>query len=261
MFERRRRRAGREIKRAERGIERTLRDNPLALGAVAIAVGAAIGLALPHTPVEDEWMGQAKERLVRRAEGAAGAAIETAERKVGQLTSGEGEGERGEDSGQLEQRPVRMTGGARAARSAPESLIFRVLALVALRGRVGRFMARAFPKKPPAPFNATPLDYTEKTAAVQSYLPEIINGVAATMSHFFKNTRDMIRGSRPDPVTERWADGITTISYPEQKRPYPERFRGVHRLTARDDKSVRCVACLCCSTACPAQCIYIEAGE
>jgi NADH-quinone oxidoreductase subunit I len=62
-------------------------------------------------------------------------------------------------------------------------------------------------------------------------------------------------------VTQRWEDGITTISYPEQKRPYPERFRGVHRLTTREDDSPRCVACLCCSTACPAQCIYIEAGE
>ena len=122
-------------------------------------------------------------------------------------------------------------------------------------------MARAFPKKPPAPTNAAALPYVEKTATVQSYLPEIVKGIGTTMKHFFKNTRDMLRGERPDPVTERWAEGITTISYPEQRRPYPERFRGIHRLTTREDNSVRCVACLCCSTACPAQCIYIEAGE
>jgi NADH-quinone oxidoreductase subunit I len=81
------------------------------------------------------------------------------------------------------------------------------------------------------------------------------------MKHFFENTREMIRGKRPDPVLDRFDDGITTISYPEQKRPYPERFRGIHRLTTREDASMRCVACLCCSTACPAQCIFIEAGE
>ena len=85
--------------------------------------------------------------------------------------------------------------------------------------------------------------------------------MGVSMRHFFENTREMVRGKRPDPVLERFDDGITTISYPEQKRPYPERFRGVHRLTTRDDGSMRCVACLCCSTACPAQCIYIEAGE
>jgi NADH-quinone oxidoreductase subunit I len=118
-----------------------------------------------------------------------------------------------------------------------------------------------FPKKPAAPINAKPVPYAPKDLEVKSYLPEIFRGVGVSMRHFFDNTREMIRGKRPDPVLDRYDDGITTISYPEQKRPYPERFRGVHRLTQREDGSPRCVACLCCSTACPAQCIFIEAGE
>jgi NADH-quinone oxidoreductase subunit I len=119
----------------------------------------------------------------------------------------------------------------------------------------------AFPKKPAAKLNAKAVTYTAHDAGVQSYLPEIFRGVGISMKHFFENTREIVRGRLPDPVLERYDDGITTISYPEQKRPYPERFRGVHRLTTRQDGSMRCVACLCCSTACPAQCIFIEAGE
>jgi NADH-quinone oxidoreductase subunit I len=101
----------------------------------------------------------------------------------------------------------------------------------------------------------------KRSAGVQSYIPEIAKGLAITMGHFFKNTKEMAFGTRNDPVIEALDDGINTISYPEQRRPYAARFRGVHRLTHRDDGSPRCVACLCCSTACPAQCIYIEAGE
>jgi NADH-quinone oxidoreductase subunit I len=118
-----------------------------------------------------------------------------------------------------------------------------------------------FPKKPPANTNATAVPYAAHDFGMKSYLPEIFRGVGVSMKHFFDNTREMVRGERPDPVLDRFDDGITTISYPEQKRPYPERFRGVHRLTTRTDGSVRCVACLCCSTACPAQCIFIDAGE
>ncbi len=81
----------------------------------------------------------------------------------------------------------------------------------------------------------------------QLYLPEIIRGMGITLRHFFINT-----------FTSR---DIVTIRYPEVKRTYPERFRGVHRLMKREDGSVRCVACMMCSTACPAHCITIEAGE
>ena len=52
-----------------------------------------------------------------------------------------------------------------------------------------------------------------------------------------------------------------TISYPEERRSYSDRFRGAHILTARADGSPRCVACYMCATACPADCIYIEPGE
>ena len=54
---------------------------------------------------------------------------------------------------------------------------------------------------------------------------------------------------------------MPTINYPEQSRPYSERFRGTHILTVRTDGSLKCVACYMCATICPAECIYIEAGE
>lgn len=106
-----------------------------------------------------------------------------------------------------------------------------------------------------------PIARPKRNATTQSYLPSIVAGIGVTVRHFFKNTKEMAMGQRNDPVLEAYDDGVTTISYPEQKRPYPERFRGLHRLTLREDGSPRCVACLCCSTACPAQCIHIVAGE
>ena len=38
-------------------------------------------------------------------------------------------------------------------------------------------------------------------------------------------------------------------------------YRGVHRLNKDEAGRVKCVACFMCSTACPAHCIEIEAGE
>lgn len=93
----------------------------------------------------------------------------------------------------------------------------------------------------------------ERTAKDQIFLPAILEGLLTTARHFFKNT-----------LTPGMGD-VDTIRYGEPqvkvKDYYPPRFRGLHRLMKRADGSVRCVACMCCSTVCPAKCIYIVAED
>lgn len=95
----------------------------------------------------------------------------------------------------------------------------------------------------------------------QVYVVEVVKGLALTLQHFFRTTGQLVTGRKPSVITDPYAEGCGTLEYPEEVRPYADRWRGVHRLTHRDDGSPRCVACLCCSTACPAQCIYIKPAE
>lgn len=46
---------------------RQLHDNPLAVGAMTLAIGTAIGLSLPRSHKEDEWLGETRDRLVDQA--------------------------------------------------------------------------------------------------------------------------------------------------------------------------------------------------
>ncbi len=69
-------RTRRTTRRAQNSVNRVLRDNPLALGAAATIVGVAIGMSLPETEVENEWMGEARDTVVERAREVAGNAAE-----------------------------------------------------------------------------------------------------------------------------------------------------------------------------------------
>ena len=86
-----------------------------------------------------------------------------------------------------------------------------------------------------------------RTLKDQIYLVEALRGLGITLRHLVVNL--LFRRE------------TTTVQYPEEKARYPERFRGLHRLMVRDDGRVRCVACMMCSTACPARCIRIEPAE
>ncbi|MGN6545887.1 MAG: NuoI/complex I 23 kDa subunit family protein [Aureliella sp.] len=72
------------------------------------------------------------------------------------------------------------------------------------------------------------------------YLPAIAQGIATTVKH-------MISGK---PMTRQ---------YPEVEPDISLNYRGVHRLNRDDKGRVKCVACFLCQTACPADCIRIEA--
>lgn len=98
--------------------------------------------------------------------------------------------------------------------------------------------------------NVKQVERSKRTFWERTYVPEIAKGLAITVSHFFRNLNP-----------NKSKRSTFTTQYPEETRAYPERYRGLHRLMLREDGQVRCVACMCCSTICPANCIHIEAAE
>jgi hypothetical protein len=71
-------------RKVQDGATRVAHDNPLAVGAIALAVGTAIGMALPSTRPERDVLGQARDSLIGRAENVASEAMTKAEESARQ---------------------------------------------------------------------------------------------------------------------------------------------------------------------------------
>lgn len=73
-----------------------------------------------------------------------------------------------------------------------------------------------------------------------TFVPAVVKGLKTTLQHVV-------------------ARKTVTQQYPEQTPDLPLHYRGVHRLNRDEKDRVKCVACMMCATACPANCITIEA--
>lgn len=75
------------VRRSGNSLLTAVRDYPLAMGAAAAIVGAAIGVAVPETDRENELMGETKEAAMHKAQDAVGGAVDRAKEAAADVVS------------------------------------------------------------------------------------------------------------------------------------------------------------------------------
>jgi uncharacterized protein YjbJ (UPF0337 family) len=102
-----------QVRRGEDRFNAVMRESPLAVGAVALALGTAVGLTIPLTGKENEWMGEARDTLVDKAQTVAQDTIEQVQ-QVAQKVTDEMSGQA--DQGQEGQQGQQGEGAAQKGR-------------------------------------------------------------------------------------------------------------------------------------------------
>jgi NADH-quinone oxidoreductase subunit I len=89
------------------------------------------------------------------------------------------------------------------------------------------------------------------------YVPEVVRGLGIIFKHFWVN----LLGFMIPIALFKKRQEVVTIQWPEERKTISPRWRGKHRLNKDAQGREKCVACMCCATACPSECIHIVAGE
>lgn len=76
-----------QAERAKDSFESAISENPLVVGAVALAAGAIVAALIPHTDAENRLMGEARDTFVESAQGAAQEALAQVREKTEQLAT------------------------------------------------------------------------------------------------------------------------------------------------------------------------------
>ena len=103
--------------RLRSGYDHLVNEQPLALGAIGLAIGAVLAAAAPRTPQEDEWMGGASGRLAEAAKRVGKEKLQEVQKAVAETTERAGN-ESGRD-GQADRpsEPERPAWASRQPRS------------------------------------------------------------------------------------------------------------------------------------------------
>jgi ElaB/YqjD/DUF883 family membrane-anchored ribosome-binding protein len=78
--------ARRTTRKAQVQFQDVLDNNPLMLGAAAALIGAVVGMSMPSTDVENEWMGEARDAVVDQAKDMASNLTDNAKGVASKLT-------------------------------------------------------------------------------------------------------------------------------------------------------------------------------
>jgi ElaB/YqjD/DUF883 family membrane-anchored ribosome-binding protein len=104
-----------QAERVRTGYDSLVREQPLVLGAIGLAVGALLAAAAPRTRREDELMGEASDRLAERAKEAGKQTLE----KAKQAIPGQPAGQAGQQAAGAQVKPAGRPNVVEPARATP----------------------------------------------------------------------------------------------------------------------------------------------
>jgi len=105
--------ARQQWERARGGVDYLVNEQPLALGAIGLAIGAILGAAAPRTRAEEQLMGDAARKVTEKAKEAGSQQLDKATQSAKQMAEEKlGQGKKPESPSQAKSQPAKRTDGS-----------------------------------------------------------------------------------------------------------------------------------------------------